>query len=202
MVDLLEVFTFILIIIIGIPTALLVLGRAIGFFASFGAKGTVTLKPEGGRKGRALVVYEPGAVGLTKRAADEIGKELLGNGFEVNVSGIRSPEARDTANYNVLVLGTPTYIGRPPYVFKDYVKNLRPVNDQVIGIFLTGPRGAPMVGLVPKVFLNAMKKPLAASGITYREMAFAGYAPFNWSLFVSALLETPAPAPAPEIPAQ
>lgn len=204
MVDWLEVFTYLLFIVIGIPTALLVLGRVIGFFTCFGATKTVTLKPEGAPRGKVLVVYEPGAVGLTQRAAEEIGREFLGRGFEVNVSGIRSPEAKDTAGYDYLVLGTPTYIGRPTYVFKNYIKKLHQASGQVVGIFLTGPKGAQMVGLVPKVFLKAMQKPLEESGVTYREMAFAGYAPFGWPMFVSMLVEPaePAPAAAPEIPAQ
>ncbi|MGE5465390.1 MAG: hypothetical protein ACM3PB_00660 [Betaproteobacteria bacterium] len=188
MVDMQILFSLVLFVIIGIPTILLILGKIISLIVSFSATRSVTLSPELGRKGKALVVYEPGASGLTKKVAESIGSELMGKGFEVKVAGIRSPEARITKGYDILVYGTPSYLGRPTGVYKKLVKNLRPSAGQVFGFFVTGNKGAPSVGLVPKVFLEKMKKPIEESGIKAREMAFVGYGEFDYPEFVARLM--------------
>jgi flavodoxin len=188
MVDMQILLSVVLFLIFGVPTIFLILGKIISLIVSFNAKEVDMFSPEGERKGKALIVYEPGAVGLTKKVAENIAGEFLRQGFEVKAAGIRAPEARDTTGYNVLVYGTPTYLGRPTGVYKKLVKSLRPSNGQVFGFFATGTKGAPSVGLVPKVFLEAMKKSLEEGGIKAREMAFVGYGEFDYPEFVARLV--------------
>lgn len=188
MVDLLALFSIVIAVIIGVPTALLILGRVIGFLAYFNATEAVTEKPKTEQKGKALIVYEPGATKHTKKIGEEFGDLLLEQGYEVTLAGIKSEAAKDTSGYNLVVLGTPTYVGRPTGVVKKYVKNLHIASSQTFGIYLIGTKGAPMVGFAPKVFLDSMKKPLAESDTTVKEMAFIGYRPFDYSDFVSTLL--------------
>jgi flavodoxin len=188
MVDMQILLSVVLFVIIGVPTILLVLGKIISLIVSFSATGSVTLSPEGGKKGKALVVYEPGASGLTRKVAESIGSEFLGKGFEVKIAGIRSPEARVTEGYDILVYGTPSYLGRPTGVYKKLVKGLHPAAGQVFGFFVTGNKGAPAVGLVPKAFLEAVNKSLEDSGIKAREMAFIGYGEFDYPEFVARLM--------------
>jgi hypothetical protein len=188
MVDLLSLISTVLVVIVGVPTALLAIGWIIGYIASYSATGAVTEKPASAAKGKALIVYEPGATKQTKKAGEEIGDLLLEKGYEVTLAGIRSEAARDTTGYNLLLIGTPTYVGRPTGLVKKYVKNLRLASGQVFGMYLIGTKGAPSVGLVPKVFLEAMKKPLDESGIKVREMAFIGYKEFDYPEFVARLV--------------
>jgi menaquinone-dependent protoporphyrinogen IX oxidase len=190
MVDILSLLSAALLIIVGIPTTILIVGKIISLIVSLFAREVDTLEPEGKRKGRALIVYEPGATGLTKKVGEHIAGELLRHGYEVKAAGLRAPEAKETAGYDILVYGTPTYIGRPTGAFKKLVKKLRPASGQVFGFFATGTRGAPSVGFVPKVFLDGMKKPLEESGIQAREMIFVGYRyeEFNYGEFVARLM--------------
>jgi menaquinone-dependent protoporphyrinogen IX oxidase len=199
MVDMQILLTVVLFVGVGIPTILLIVGKVISLIVSYFAKETVTLSPEGKPGGKALIVYEPGATGLAKRVAETLGGDLQGRGFEVKVAGIRSPDAKDTAGYNLLIYGTPSYLGRPTGAFKKLVKKLRPASDQVFGFYVTGTKGAPAVGLVPKAFLEGMKKPLEESGIQAREMAFIGIGEFDYPEFVNRLVAVEA---APVIEAQ
>ncbi len=97
-----------------------------------------------------------------------------------------------------MVLGTPTYAGRPTGMVKKYVKNLHLTGGQTFGIYLIGTKGAPAVGFVPKAFLKAMEKPLEESATTVREMAFSGYGPFDYPGFVSTLCAPDKNVPAGE----
>jgi menaquinone-dependent protoporphyrinogen IX oxidase len=187
-VDLLSLLSYLLIIIIGVPTGLLFIGWIIGYISSFTATGAITEKPASDPVGKALIVYEPGATKQTKKVGEVIGDLLLEKGYEVTLAGIRSEAARDTSGYKLLLLGTPTYIGRPTGLAKKYVKNLRPASGQVFGFYAIGTKGAPAVGLVPKAFLEAMNKALEESGIKAREMAFVGYAEFDYPEFVARLI--------------
>jgi flavodoxin len=188
MVDMQILLSVVLFVIFGVPTIFLILGKIISLIVSYSATSSATLGPEGKRKGKALIVYEPGATGLTKKVAGSLGGEFQRRGFEVKIAGIRSPEAKETAGYDILLYGTPSYLGRPTGVYKKLVKNLRPAAGQVFGFFLTGSKGAPAVGFVPKAFLESMKKPLEESGIKAREMAFIGYGEFDYPEFVARLV--------------
>jgi len=188
MVDLLSLLSVVLVVIVGVPTALLIIGRIIGFFASFKATESRTEKPASDKKGKALIVYEPGATKQTMKVGEEIGDLLLERGYEVTLSGIRSEAARDTSGYDLVLLGTPTYVGRPTGIVKKYVKNLHLASGQSFGIYLIGTKGAPVSGFAPKAFLEAMKKPLEASKTTVKEMEFSGYKPFAHADFVDTLL--------------
>jgi menaquinone-dependent protoporphyrinogen IX oxidase len=198
MVDLLALFSVVIFVIIGIPTAILIVGRVIGYFACYSATESQTEKPESDQKGKALIVYEPGATKQAQKVGAEIGDLLLERGYEVTLTGIMSETAKNTSGYDLVLLGTPTYVGRPTGVVKKYVKNLHLASDQTFGIYLIGTKGAPMPGFVPKAFLNAMKKPLEESETTVKEMAFSGYGQFDYPDFVATLCSTDSNEPAGE----
>ncbi|OPY26931.1 MAG: hypothetical protein A4E28_02258 [Methanocella sp. PtaU1.Bin125] len=189
--DLLAILSVVLVIVVGVPTTLLIVGRVVGFFASFSATEVRTEKPPSGQKGKALIVYEPGATRQTVRVGEEIGDLLLERGYEVTLSGIRAAAAKSTSGYDLVLVGTPTYVGRPTGAVKKYVKDLRLTAGQTFGIYLVGTKGAPTAGFVPKAFLDAMKKPLEASNTVVKEMEFSGVKPFDHSNFVETLLAPP-----------
>ena len=186
--DLLTLFSYVLIVIVLLPTVPIVAGRVIAIFTSFTATRCETLKPEGTPKGKALIVYEPGATPLTKKAAYSMGEALFKQGYEVDVAGIRSPFARNTTGYGVVLIGSPTYLGRVTGPVKKYLKNFHSDNGQIIGLFPTGTRGLTDEGAMPLRIIESMEGPLKENAIDVHAITYIGYKPFDYDRFVSGLV--------------
>lgn len=115
-------------IILAFLILLLIMAWLIGAFKS---KGYQIIKPSGEIKGRALIVFDPGFTGGTKTAATYMAQDLKAKGYEVKLAGVRSSEALDTAGYDILIVGSPTYGGQPTGPVEDYLQNLKP-NENII----------------------------------------------------------------------
>jgi flavodoxin len=130
--------------IVGIVVVLVIIVAigSIGFIIydvmSYTATGSQTLQPNGTPTGTALVVYDPGVTGAAKNVADTIAKELQSKGYQVDLAGIRSTKAVNTAGYNVIVVGGPIYARNASSSIQYYLKNLRTDNTTKVAVFATG----------------------------------------------------------------
>jgi len=83
-----------------------------------------------------LVYYSLG--GTTKRIANEISEGLESTGFEVDTHDITTGLAPSIANYDLLGIGSPSYISRPPFIITDYLKSLPKLNIPYFTFILHG----------------------------------------------------------------
>lgn len=128
-------------IIIGVIVLILLLSAVVIQFdlASYTATGAETLTPTGASNGSALVVYNPGLSGAAKKAAASIAEELKGKGYNVTLAGVRSSEALNTADYDVIIAGGPVYFGKVASSIDNYLKTLKvPDNVKIAAFGQTG----------------------------------------------------------------
>ena len=130
--------------ILGIITIVLLVGTG-GMFSWFISQNN---KPAGsnpvqyGQDGpdmkRALVVFQPSRSGITDRAANEIAEGLASKGFYVLADhpGEHLPESIEA--YDVVVFGTPVYVGRPSGVLLAYMDRAIFSAGQKVYLFSTG----------------------------------------------------------------
>jgi hypothetical protein len=87
---------------------------------------------------RALVVFQPSRSGITDRAANEIAEGLVSEGFYVLADhpGEHLPENVDA--YDIVVFGTPVYVGRPSGVLLEYMDRVLFGDHQRVYLFSTG----------------------------------------------------------------
>ncbi|MCK9150426.1 hypothetical protein [Methanobacterium alcaliphilum] len=131
-----------ILIIIGIILALiLVISLLTWIIGVIRSKISLTLKPDGDSKGKAIIVYDPGMTSGTKNAAFYIGDELKSRGFEVKLAGVRSSDALDLSGADILVVGSPTYGAQPTGPVKTYLNNLQSPENIIAGVFTLA--GAP-----------------------------------------------------------
>ena len=97
-----------------------------------------TLTPQGTSVGNALVLYDPGLSGATTRVAEKIATTLQVKGYTVTLAGIKSSAASNTESFNVIVVGSPIYAGAPTSSVKDFLGNLNPSSDDLVGFFGSG----------------------------------------------------------------
>ncbi len=112
-------------VFIGSLLLILIISWLIGVIRS---KSSQIIKPSRETRGKALIVYDPGFTGGTKTAATYMAEDLKSNGYEVTLAGVRSTEAVDTAGYDLLIVGSPTYGAKPTGQVENYLKNLKPIN--------------------------------------------------------------------------
>ena len=100
-------------IIIAIFAVLIILVVAFGavFFldiSAYTATGSQTLSPSGTSVGNALVAYDPGLSGAAKDVASKVASNLQTQGYTVNLAGVKSSAAANTAGYTIIVAGDPS----------------------------------------------------------------------------------------------
>ncbi len=105
---------------------------------SYTATGFEQLNSTGSAVGNALVVYDPGVSGASKKVADEIAKTLQLKGYNVDLAGISSSKAKNTSGYNVIVVGGPIYAGNASTSVKSYLNTLKLDEGAKIAVFATG----------------------------------------------------------------
>lgn len=98
-----------------------------------------TLKPSSSASHRALVVYQPSMMsGFTKNIAYQISNGLKDEGYEVTIAHPGRHLATDLSTYDVVVFGSPVYMGQTSSVLNDYIKNIKNLKNQKIILFVTG----------------------------------------------------------------
>ncbi|MGF7118600.1 flavodoxin family protein [Methanobacterium oryzae] len=132
-----------LLIIVGLIIVLLIVISLIsyGFIAldlmSYTATSSKTLIPSGTQKGNALVVYNPGLSGAAKKAANDIAEEIKSREYKVDLAGVRSKTASNTADYDIIIAGGPMYWGKVSSSIDKYLKTIKPAKNAKIGVFGT-----------------------------------------------------------------
>lgn len=130
--------------IMGIVLVVIIVAAALGFsivsydVMGYNAKESQTLNPDGAAVGNAIVLYDPGITGTSKKVADSIAKDLQAKGYKVELAGISSPKANNTSDYNVMVVGGPIYAGNASSSVKNYLKTLKVPQNATLGVFATG----------------------------------------------------------------
>lgn len=112
-----------------------------GFIAldlmSYTATSSKTLSPSRTPKGNALVVYTPGLSGAAKKAANDIAEEIKSKDYKVDLAGVKSKTASNTADYDIIIAGGPVYWGKVSTSIDKYLKTIKPVEGAKIGVFGT-----------------------------------------------------------------
>ena len=109
---------------------------------SYTATGHETLTPDNNVKGKTLIVYDPGIMGMGQHSAHWMGEDLRTRGYSVNISGIRSPGIENaTENDMVIVIG-PTYFGGPTGPITSYLNKVQIKSDAKVGVYsISGIQG-------------------------------------------------------------
>lgn len=125
--------------IIGIVVlVLIIIGAGIWASTYFNSTSSTTLNPTGNTTGKALVVYDPGLSGAPKTVATTMAEDLKSMGYTVTLAGINSKDAKNISNYDVLIIGSPTYAGNPSSTVKSYINTLNVNNNTRVGVFSYG----------------------------------------------------------------
>ena len=123
-------FVFALLVIVAVASISIIMLDVAGNLAT----GSQTL-PNGAATGKALVVYDPGLSGGAKDVATKIGYDLQSSGYTVVLAGVKSSDAANTTDYNVIVIGGPIYAGKPASTIQTYLNNLNPASRTKVGAF-------------------------------------------------------------------
>lgn len=105
---------------------------------SYTATDSQKLNPAGTEVGKALVVYDPGLSGQAEDAAREIANDLKEKGYTVDLVGISNENAKNTSQYNIIVVGGPIYAGNAIKSVQSYLSNLKPPENAKVAVFATG----------------------------------------------------------------
>lgn len=75
--------------------------------------------------------------GSTQKIAGQIANGLIDSGFEVTHFRIVDNIAQNLSEFDIVGIGTPTYFFDPPYLVKDFVKNLECHEGKRFFVFIT-----------------------------------------------------------------
>lgn len=95
------------------------------------------LNPDGSA-GTALVVYHPGKSSFQERINHAFAEGLVSNGWRVEVTTASSQAPADLSDYDLLVLGAPTYEWRPAQRTQHHLKRLGDLGCQPTVAVITG----------------------------------------------------------------
>ena len=95
------------------------------------------LNPEGD-KGTALVVYHPGKSDFQEKVNHAFAEGLVSNGWRMEITTASSQAPTDLSNYDLLVLGAPTYDWAPAKRTQRYLKGLGDLGGQPTVIIISG----------------------------------------------------------------
>ena len=91
--------------------------------------------PSDNDMGKALIVYDPGIMGMGLRTAHWMGEDLRTRGYEVNLSGIRSGGIDNATEYEVVIVIGPTYFGSPTGPVSAYLENAQIKSGARVGVY-------------------------------------------------------------------
>jgi len=74
--------------------------------------------------------------GSTKKIADQIAKGLLSSNWEITHFKISGNDLPTLEEYDIIGIGTPTYFFRPPFIVKDFVQNLKGLENKSSFVFI------------------------------------------------------------------
>jgi len=127
--------------IIGILLAIMMVAAAgVWLFSLSGSYNAETLKPDGAVTGKAMIVYDPGLSGNTKNVASLMANDLRAKGYDVVLAGLKSSDASKLSGYGILIVGSPTYGGKPSGTINSYLEGLNLPENITVGVYSTGGR--------------------------------------------------------------
>jgi flavodoxin len=85
-------------------------------------------------KATAYIAYYPGRSGFQKDMANAFAQGLVANGWSVEISTASSKAPTDMSNYDLVVLGSPTYILKPAQRMLKYIATLNLTGKNVVVI--------------------------------------------------------------------
>lgn len=85
----------------------------------------------------ALIIYQPSNGHTAKNMANTIAETLADNDYTVTINMPSDTLNYDVRSYDLIVFGTPVYIGSVSSTLKDYVK-ANPVLDKDVILYVTG----------------------------------------------------------------
>lgn len=90
----------------------------------------VKILNSGGTAGTALVVYHPGKSEFQHDVSHAFAEGLVSNGWRAEITTASSQAPTDLSDYDLLVLGAPTYDWRPAKRIQHYLKGLGDLGGQ------------------------------------------------------------------------
>ena len=72
---------------------------------------------------RVLIVYES-KYGNTKKVAETIGEGIIEEGNEPDVTHVKEVEEETVKDYDIILIGSPTYVGSHAKSIKKFIKSL------------------------------------------------------------------------------
>jgi flavodoxin/ferredoxin len=114
---------------------------------------------------KALIAYFSQG-GTTLKIAQEISKGLQTKEYETDLYNITNGAPPDINQYDLIGIGTPVYIFRPPFNVMDYINSLPPLNGKPFFVFL-------LYGTLPGTAGNILRRALAQKG--GKEVGFAKF---------------------------
>jgi len=85
--------------------------------------------------GKILITYFSQG-GSTKKVAEKISQGLQSGNHQVDFYNIEENQPPGIANYDIIGIGSPVYIFRPPFNVLDYLKGLPELNGLPFFVFL------------------------------------------------------------------
>ena len=123
---------------------------------------------------KALIAYLSQG-GSTKKIADQVAIGLSDDGFMVDTYDVSAGLQTDLRSFDLLGIGTPTYVFRPPFNVMDFLRSLPPLSGKPFFVFL-------LYGTIPGTAGNIVRRKLARKGgreVGYRKFKgpdyFIGY---------------------------
>jgi hypothetical protein len=98
---------------------------------------TVTINPTG-TTGNALVVYHPGQSSFQKDVTSAFVEGLVGSGWTCDVTTASREAPGELGDYDLLVLGAPTYQWKPASPIRRYIARLGELDRMPTALVLTG----------------------------------------------------------------
>jgi len=74
--------------------------------------------------------------GSTKKTAEQITIGLRTANLDVTHFEITRDAIPDLKEYDIIGIGTPTYFFRPPFIVKDFIKNLKGLENKASFVFI------------------------------------------------------------------
>ncbi|KYC49425.1 MAG: hypothetical protein APG12_01513 [Candidatus Methanofastidiosum methylothiophilum] len=99
--------------------------------------GLETINPEG-KSGKVLVVYHPGVSSFQKDVTMSFVRGLVEIDYVVDITTPSSKTTTEIANYDLVVLGAPTYGFAPAKPIENYIKRVADFKEMRIVSILTG----------------------------------------------------------------
>lgn len=103
---------------------------------------------------KVLVVYQPSLLSsITKNMSYNIARGLNNKGYEVTLTYPGEKVSADISKYNIIIFGSPIYIGQPSSVLVNYIKRINSFKNKKIVLFVTGAND-------DSIALNTLEKPI------------------------------------------